>query len=184
MTDTHQLLMAIDPVILLLSLGVIAVVVTRHIGLSPIVGYLAIGLALRIAGHTIFNNSTTIEILSELGVVFLLFDIGLHFSFTRIREQAGNIFGFGPLQVALGTAVIAVGAYLFFDLPVPASLLVGAALALSSTSVVDRLIHERHQRNCPVGLTAIAILIFQDVAAIAILVVVTSLDGGNAIVLP
>jgi CPA2 family monovalent cation:H+ antiporter-2 len=46
MTDTHQLLLAIDPVILLLSLGVVAVVATRHIGLSPIVGYLAIGLAL------------------------------------------------------------------------------------------------------------------------------------------
>ena len=81
MTDTHSLLLAIDPVILLLSLGVVAVVATRHIGLSPIVGYLAIGLALRAAGHTIFRNSITIEILSELGVVFLLFDIGLHFSF-------------------------------------------------------------------------------------------------------
>src|SRR6195256_6668553 len=184
MTDTHQLLLAIDPIILLLSLGVVAVVATRHVGLSPIVGYLAIGLALRAAGHTVFRNSNTIEVLSELGVVFLLFDIGLHFSFARIREQAGNIFGFGPLQVVLGAAVIGTGAYLIFDLTAPASLLIGATLALSSTAVVDRLIHERHQRNCPVGLTAIAILIFQDVAAIAILVVVTSLDGGNAVVLP
>src|ERR1700753_2861414 len=116
MTDTHQLLTAIDPVILLLSLGVVAVVATRHIGLSPIVGYLAIGLALRIASHTIFKNSTTIEVLSELGVVFLLFDIGLHFSFASIREQAGNIFGFGPLQVVLAAAVIGAGAYFLFDL--------------------------------------------------------------------
>ena len=184
MTDTHQLLLAIDPIILLLSLGVVAVVATRHVGLSPIVGYLAIGLALRAAGHTVFRNSNTIEVLSELGVVFLLFDIGLHFSFSRIREQASNIFGFGPLQVVLGSAVIGLGAYALFGLSVPASALVGATLALSSTAVVDRLIHERQQRNCPVGLTAIAILIFQDVAAIAILVVVTSLDGGNAVVLP
>src|SRR6201991_5162940 len=184
MTDTHQLLMAIDPVILLLSLGVVAVVATRHIGLSTIVGYLAIGLALRIAGHTVFKNSTTIEVLSELGVVFLLFDIGLHFSFSRIREQAANIFGFGLLQVILGSAVIGLGAYALFGLSVPAAILVGATLALSSTAVVDRLIHERHQRNCPVGLTAIAILIFQDMAAIAILVVVTSLGDGAAVALP
>src|ERR1700728_2301872 len=184
MTDTHQLLLAIDPIILLLSLGVVAVVATRHLGLSPIVGYLAIGLMLRAAGHTVFRNSNTIEVLSELGVVFLLFDIGLHFSFSRIRDQASNIFGFGPLQVLLGAAVIGLGAYALFGLSVPASILVGATLALSSTAVVDRLIHERHQRNCPVGLTAIAILIFQDVAAIAILVVVTSLDGGNAVLLP
>src|ERR1700679_447719 len=76
MTDTPQLLLAIDPIILLLSLGVVAVVATRHLGLSPIVGYLAVGLALRAAGHTVFRNSNTVEVLSELGVVFLLFDIG------------------------------------------------------------------------------------------------------------
>jgi CPA2 family monovalent cation:H+ antiporter-2 len=158
MTDTHQLLTAIDPVILLLSLGVVA-------------------------GHTVFRNSSTIEVISELGVVFLLFDIGLHFSFFRIREQAANIFGFGPLQVVLASSVIGLGAYALSGLSIPAAILVGTTLALSSTAVVDRLIHERHQRNCPVRLTAIAILIFQDVAAIAILVVVTSLDGGNAVVL-
>jgi Kef-type K+ transport system membrane component KefB len=184
MTDTHQLLTAIDPVILLLSLGVVAVVITRHIGLSPIVGYLAIGLALRVAGHTVFQNSSTIEVLSELGVVFLLFDIGLHFSVSRIKEQAANILGFGPLQVVLGSAVIGLGAYTIFGLSIPAAFLVGATFALSSTAVVDRLIHERHQRSCPVGLTAIAILIFQDVAAIAILVVVTALQGSNAVALP
>jgi Kef-type K+ transport system membrane component KefB len=180
MTDTHQLLMAIDPIILLLSLGIVAVMATRHIGLSRIVGYLAIGLALRAAGHTVFRNSNTIEVLSELGVVFLLFDIGLHFSF-RIHEQTSNILGFGPLQ--FGATVIGLGAYALFGLSVPASILVGATLALSPTAVVDRLIHERHQRNCPVGLTAIAILVFRDVAAIAILIVVTSLDGRNAVVL-
>src|ERR1700759_5583945 len=102
MTDTHQLLLAIDPVILLLSLGVVAVVATRHIGLSPIVGYLAIGLALRYAGHTAFKHPRTIGVLRDLGVVFLLIPIGLRFSFTRIREQAANILGFGPLQVVRG----------------------------------------------------------------------------------
>jgi Kef-type K+ transport system membrane component KefB len=184
MTDAHQILLAIEPIILLLSLGVVGVIATRHVGLSPIIGYLTIGLALHSAGHTVFRNSNTIEILSELGVVFLLFDIGLHFSFSRIKEQAANIFGFGPLQVVLGSIVIGLGAYLLFGLSVPAALLAGTTLSLSSTAVVDRLIHERHQRNCPVGLTAIAILIFQDVAAIAVLVVVTSLGNGDAVVLP
>ena len=61
MTDTHQLLLAIDPIILLLSLGVVAVVTTRHVGLSPIVGYLAIGLALRAAGHTAFMMSINVS---------------------------------------------------------------------------------------------------------------------------
>jgi CPA2 family monovalent cation:H+ antiporter-2 len=180
-TDTHQILVAIDPVILLLSLGVVAVVATRHLGLSPIVGYLVMGLFLRVTGHTVFRNSNTIEVLSELGVVFLLFDIGLHFSFARIRDQVANIFGFGPLQVILGSIVLGVGAY-ESGLSIAAALLIGTTLALSSTAVVDRLIVERRQRNCPVGLTAIAILVFQDMAAIAILVVVTSLGNGKMVV--
>jgi monovalent cation:H+ antiporter-2, CPA2 family len=182
MTETHQILLAIEPIILLLSLGIAGVIPTHHVGLSPIVSYLTIGMPLHSAGHTVFRNSNTIEILSELGVVFLLFDIGLHFSFSRIKEQAANIFGFGPLQVVLGSIVIGLGANLLFGLSVAAALLVGTTLALTSTAVVDRLIHERRQRNCPVGLTAIAILIFQDVAAIAVLVVVTSLGNGDAVV--
>jgi CPA2 family monovalent cation:H+ antiporter-2 len=56
MADTHQILLAIDPIILLLSLGIVGVIVTRHIGLSPIIGYLVIGLALRVAGHTVFKK--------------------------------------------------------------------------------------------------------------------------------
>ena len=106
-----------------------------------------------------------IATLAELGVVFLLFDIGLHFSLGHIREQARDIFGFGPVQVLAGT--LALGLFgLLFGLPPVAAFVVGATLALSSTAVVAGLIAERHQQNCPVGLTATAILIFQDVAAI------------------
>jgi CPA2 family monovalent cation:H+ antiporter-2 len=111
-----------------------------------------------------------VSTLAEVGVVFLLFDIGLHFSLKHIREQAGDIFGFGPVQVLGATLGVALTAMLFGLPPLPA-FLVGATLALSSTAVVARLIRERHQQNCPVGLTATAILIFQGVAAIFLLIV-------------
>jgi CPA2 family monovalent cation:H+ antiporter-2 len=180
MSDTHLILQAIDPIILLLSLGILAVILSKSVGLSPIVGYLLLGLALSRTSHQIFKNGNTIQTLSELGVVFLLFDIGLHFSFARMREQATNIFGFGPLQVLLGAIVIGGGAALF-GLGIGASFLVGATLALSSTAVVARLIAERHQQSCPVGVTATAILIFQDVAAIAILIIATAFGTGDAV---
>jgi CPA2 family monovalent cation:H+ antiporter-2 len=178
MADSHLIFNIINPVITLLGLGIITVVVSKRAGINPIVGYLLLGTLLSLSGPKFLGEGSTIETLSELGVVFLLFDIGLHFSFTRVQEQASNIFGFGPLQVLLGTIVLG-GIARLFGLSAGASLLIGMTLALSSTAVVASLIAERHQHNCPVGVTAYAILVFQDVAAIAVLIAVTATDTGN-----
>ncbi len=180
MIHQHVILAALGPVILLLALGVAAVIGTRALRLSPIVGYLALGIGLSGSGVMLVSDSATVELLAELGVVFLLFDIGLHFSLSHIRSQAADIFGFGPVQVLAGTLGLGLVAMLFGLAPLPA-FLVGATLALSSTAVVARLIAERHQQNCPVGLTATAILIFQDVAAIFLLIVAGALGSGEAV---
>jgi Kef-type K+ transport system membrane component KefB len=180
MTDAHAILSALGPIILLLALGIVAAVGSRAVGLSPIVGYLLLGLGLGHVGLNLASDNATIATLAELGVVFLLFDIGLHFSLGHIRTQARDIFGFGPVQVLAGTLGLGLVA-LLFGLPMLAAFLVGATLALSSTAVVAGLISERHQQNCPVGLTATAILIFQDVAAIFLLIVAGALDSGEAI---
>ncbi len=102
MTHTDGVLQALAPVVLLLLFGVVAAVACRAARLSPIVGYLALGIGLRASGVELFQSSATVALLAELGVVFLLFDIGLHFSLKTIQDQAGDIFGFGPVQVALG----------------------------------------------------------------------------------
>ena len=182
MAEAHSILAALVPVILLLALGVVAAVGSRAIGLSPIVGYLLLGLVLGSADAGLLGDSSTVHTLAELGVVFLLFDIGLHFSLKKIRSQARDIFGFGPLQVLAGTLALGPAA-LLFGLPPLAAFVIGATLALSSTAVVVRLIGERHQQNCPVGLTATAILIFQDVAAILLLIIAGAL-GSEAALLP
>jgi Kef-type K+ transport system membrane component KefB len=179
MAEAHGILSALVPIILLLTLGVIAAVGSRAIGLSPIVGYLVLGLALSGTGVNLVADSVTIATLAELGVVFLLFDIGLHFSLGHIRTQARDIFGFGPVQVLGGTVGLGLVA-LAFGLSPGVAFLVSATLALSSTAVVAGLIAERHQQNCPVGLTATAILIFQDIAAIFLLIVANALGGGEA----
>ena len=180
MNDSHSILIALVPVIVLLGFGVVAAIGSRALRLSPIVGYLALGAALSATGADLLKNGEAVATLAELGVVFLLFDIGLHFSLAHVRKQAKDIFGFGPLQVVFGTLVLALPAYFFFDLSLVAALLVGATLSLSSTAVVARLISERHQQSCPVGLTATAILIFQDVAAIFLLIVAGAFGSGEA----
>ena len=179
MMDT-PVLTELVPVILLLSLGVAAAITSRAARLSPIVGYLALGLVLKASGIAIVSDSGTVGLLAELGVVFLLFDIGLHFSVTHVRRQARDIFCFGPLQVLFGTVLLGLIALVTGLASLPA-LLLGAVLALSSTAVVAPLIAERHQQSCPVGLTATAILVFQDVAAIFLLIVAGSLGGGGSI---
>ncbi|MGF7149030.1 CPA2 family monovalent cation:H+ antiporter-2 [Sphingomonas zeicaulis] len=171
-------LTALSPVILLLAGGVVAAIGSRMLGLSPIVGYLTLGIFLRATGWVEANE--IINILAELGVIFLLFDIGLHFSTRHLKDQVGDVFGFGPVQMIAGTVGLGLIA-MAFGLPFYAAALVGATLALSSTAVVARLIAERHQQNCPVGLTATSILVFQDIAAIFLLIVATALGTGEAI---
>ncbi len=180
MGDAHNILNVLLPIILLLALGVIAAIGSREIGLSPIVGYILLGVMLRATGFDLGRSADSIEILAELGVLFLLFDIGLHFSFAQLRTQAKDIFGFGPVQVLFAAALLAVPG-LLLGLGGAPSVLIGATLALSSTAVVARVIADRHQQSCPVGVTATAILIFQDVAAIFVLIVATSLGGQTAL---
>jgi CPA2 family monovalent cation:H+ antiporter-2 len=179
MTDVPTL-SALLPVIILLFLGIATAIGSRAIGLSPIVGYIVLGFGLRESGVSVVFGTATIALLAELGVVFLLFDVGLHFSLKHVREQASDIFAFGPLQVLFATAALG-GVALVFGLSPVAAFLAGGILALSSTAVVARLIAERHQQNCPVGLTATAILIFQDVAAIFLLIIAGSFQSGKPI---
>jgi Kef-type K+ transport systems, membrane components len=170
------------PTILFLFFGVVAVLVSRAIRVSSIVSYIMLGLVLRLSGLSSLFSPGTIAMLAELGLIFLLFEIGLNFPLKNIREQAANIFAFGPIQVLFGTATIG-SAGIVLGLPVLPALLVGAILALTSTAIVARLIVERRQQNCPVGVTSTSILIFQDLTAIFLLIVANSLnDGGPVLV--
>ena len=180
MPDGAAVLTVLVPILLLLLFGTAAVIGSRALRLSPIVGYLLLGVVLSASGLGTLLDAGAVQALAELGVVFLLFDVGLHFSLRHVREQAADIFGFGPVQVAFGTIGLGGLGLLLGLRPAPA-LLVGATLALSSTAVVARLIAERHQQSCPVGLTGTAILIFQDLAAILILIVATASGKGQSL---
>ncbi|CAL1238956.1 cation:proton antiporter [Candidatus Methylocalor cossyra] len=161
------------PAILLLLVGILAILLARPLRQSPIVGYLAAGTAIGPHGlGLVFPNPTT-QLLADLGVVFLLFDIGLHFSLRRLWEARRDIFGLGPVQL-VSCALALGGVGLALGLPPLTTFTVGATLALSSTAVVVQALAERNQQNCPVGLTATAVLVFQDVCAVFLLILAAS----------
>ena len=175
MNEVHTL----APVIILLSVGILAITLMHRIGLSTIVGYLIAGMLIGPYSLGLIHESETTHLLAELGVVFLLFDIGLHFSLTSIWEARRDILGLAPLQIVVcGLAFGAIAMAMGFG-PEYAVIL-GGALALSSTAVVVQTLAERSQQSCPVGLTGTAILIFQDIFAIFLLIFAASLETGNS----
>lgn len=180
MTDAHSVVHTIQPAITLLGLGIAAALGSRALRLNPIVGYLGMGLGLSSLGMAADFSGPVVAAMAEAGVMFLLFNLGLHFSLGRIRAEAGNIFGFGSLQMIVAGGAFA-ALFWAFGLPPTFAVIAGFGMGLSSTAVVIGLIRERDQEDCPVGRAAQSILIFQDIAAILLLVTAGALASGGAL---
>ncbi len=178
--STNDIITTIQPAVTLLGLGIGAALVSRACRLNPIVGYLVLGLGIAALGYREAFSGPVVATLAEAGVMFLLFNLGLHFSLGKIREEAGNIFGFGSLQMLIAGGGFAA---LFFAIGLPPAFAIigGFAMGLSSTAVVIGLVRERNQEDCPVGRASQSILIFQDIAAIMLLVAAGALGSGGAL---
>ena len=171
-----------DVVVFLVAAGVVVPLIQR-LRVSPVLGFLFVGIligpfglvrfddSLPWLGHVAITNTDGVRALAELGVVFLLFMIGLELSFERLWSLRRAVFGLGGAQVAVTAAVIAAVAYAF-DNPLPAAVVLGACFALSSTAIVVELLAERRRLATPVGRTAFAVLLFQDLAVVPILFMV------------
>ncbi len=168
-------------IILFLVTAAIIVPLFRQVRLSPILGFLAAGIALGPYGlatladdipwlaYISISDSASVEELAELGVVFLLFTIGLELSWDRIRVMYRLIFGLGVAQVAICGLVIG-GAAMLLGQHLAAAFAIGAALAMSSTAIIMPLLEASGRADTPAGRTTFAILLLQDMAVAPILV--------------
>ncbi len=180
---------AYKDVVLFLATAGVVVPLFRRWNISPILGFLGAGVLLgpyglgRLADELQWLSFITIENpeelaqLAELGVVFLLFTIGLELSWERLRAMRKFVFGLGALQVGVGLAVPALVA-LAFGQPVVAALAIGAALALSSTAIVMPILSDQKRQHSLAGRTTFSVLLFQDLAVAPILVTLTLLGRG------
>jgi len=162
--------------VVLLLATVLAVPLAKRWRLGAVLGYLAAGALIGPSGLRLIGNTEQIAQISELGVVLMLFVIGLELSPQRLWVMRRSVFGSGALQVVATAALIGGGA-LACGLAWKAALVVGLGLALSSTAIDLQLLAERKELNSPHGRLAFAILLFQDVAAIPILALIPILGG-------
>jgi CPA2 family monovalent cation:H+ antiporter-2 len=150
---------------------VVVVPLFRWLRCSPILGYLVAGILIGPHALGLIEESALTHTLAELGVAFLLFAIGLELSLERLRVMRRLVFGLGTLQVALSSAAIGIVARLA-GADLAAAIVIGGALALSSTAFVLQLLVERGEQVARFGRTAFAILLFQDLAVVPLLAVV------------
>ncbi len=161
--------------ILIFLVAAVAIVPIFHkLRISPILGYLSVGMLIGPFGFAIISDTKSAHTMAEFGVVFLLFMIGLDLSFERLKKLKHFVFGLGLLQVLLSAMAIAFVAILF-GLEIKAATIIGGALALSSTAFVLQLLAERGERASRFGNISFAILLFQDLAVVPLLIMVTIL---------
>jgi monovalent cation:H+ antiporter-2, CPA2 family len=177
-----------DALVVLGTAGIVVPMVRRW-GLSPVLGYLAAGAALGPLGLGSFIDAApflywvtvvdakNVSGIAELGVVFLLFLIGLELSYQRLLTMRRLVFGLGGLQVVLSTAVIGAVVALLGNKPAVAIIL-GASLALSSTAIVLEVLSNQHRLSTATGRASFSILLAQDLAVVPILLFVSILGAG------
>lgn len=154
----------------LLLAAVVLVWLFKRVGLPPILAYLATGLLAGSHGIGWMAQSNEIHFVAELGIVFLLFSLGLEFSVSRLMAMRSIVFGLGTLQVVV-TSVVIMLILLLLGLSLLTSFTVATLMALSSTAVVVKLLKESGDLKQRRGQLAVGILLFQDIAVVPLLII-------------
>lgn len=181
--DAHAAFPFLKEIILFLVLSGVLIPLLARLRINPVLGFLAVGTVLgpyglgRLAADYgwvdwfTFTHPKGVETLAELGVIFLMFMIGLEMSVERLWSMRRQVFGLGGLQVALTAAAVGALAWRFGN-GIEAAVILGVVLAFSSTAIVMQLLIQRRELGSPLGQSAFAILLFQDLAVVPLLVLV------------
>jgi monovalent cation:H+ antiporter-2, CPA2 family len=174
----------INELLIILTTGLVAGIACRKWSLTPLMGYLAVGVLI---GPTMLgwvgNEEKEIEHLAELGVFFLLFSIGLELSMEELRRMGRFLITGGPIQM-LATSLPVAFLLTWIGWNWPAAILIGSALAFSSTVLVFKALNEMGQTNSEPGRRSIAVLLFQDAALVPLLLCVPLLSGSGEVTGP
>jgi len=171
-------------IVLLLTIAVITVSLSRRLHFPPILGYIIVGIIVGPNGFEWIAKEENIEILAEFGIVFLLFAIGLEFSIAQMIAMRKQVFGLGTVQVFTTAAIVYFLGNLA-GLDTNTNIVIAGAFALSSTAIVIKQLTEQSEIQSRHGRSTVGILIFQDIMAIPLLILIPALamsgEGDNAL---
>lgn len=189
--DPAHMMGIMSNILLFFGIAGLAVPILQRVKISPVLAYLLCGVLIGPYGLGSFSSqfpwlspfiikdSTTVQSMGELGIIALMFMIGLELSLTRLRELKRLVFGLGSMQI-FATAIAIFLIAKFFNNSLHASILIGASFALSSTAIVMQLLEERRMTNRPVGILCFSILLMQDLAVVPIFVLAGAFSGGDS----
>ena len=165
--------------LVLLAAAVLLLPLFQRLGLGSILGYLAAGIAIGPLGLGLIPGAEAVLHFAELGVVLMLFLVGLELAPEQLWAQRRRLLGLGASQMLFSAALLT-GFFFALGQPGPAALAIGATLALSSTAFAVQMLVETNQLGTPQGRNAFSILLFQDLAVIPLLLLLPVLAGGDA----
>jgi CPA2 family monovalent cation:H+ antiporter-2 len=166
-------------ILILLTASVCVVAAVRKLALPAILGYLAVGMLLGPHALALAADNETTQLLADFGVVFLVFTLGLEFSLPRLVAMRWEVLGVGGAQVLITTGIIAAGAVMIFDIAPAVAVVIGGALAMSSTAIIIAQLTEQSENNRTHGRLAVAICLFQDLSFPLLLALVSALGGAG-----
>ncbi|NNF03984.1 MAG: sodium:proton exchanger, partial [Rhodothermales bacterium] len=166
----------LDDLVILFAAAVIVAMLCYRLHVPPIVGFLIAGILIGPNALALIAERELVDVLAEIGVILLLFSIGVEFSLERISRLGRAIFVGGGLQVSL-TVVVVTGLLLPFGVTAAAGVYTGLLVSLSSTAIVLGLLADRREMDTPAGGLVLAVLIFQDLAVVLMVLLVPALAG-------
>lgn len=180
----------LDLVLLYLVAAVLGVVACRSLKLPPMLGYLVVGVLIGPNALALAKDSAGVKYLAEFGVVFLMFVIGLEFNLPKLRSMRTLVFGLGLSQVLLTIVGAVAGHFVLvwawrsftggaWQMSWQGAVVLGSAIAMSSTAIVVKLMSERLELESEHGRRVMGVLLFQDLAVVPLLVLIPALGAGG-----
>ncbi len=163
-------------VVVILGLSILIILAFQRVRVPAILGFLVSGVIAGPYGFNLISASTEVELLSEIGIIFLLFVIGIEFSLKELVSIKGTVLFSGTMQVG-GTIILTAFITYLFGLSLNAAVFVGFLFSLSSTAIVLKLLHERGEVSAPNGRLSVAMLIFQDIIVVPMMLFTPLLTG-------
>ncbi|MFD2518742.1 monovalent cation:proton antiporter-2 (CPA2) family protein [Salinimicrobium flavum] len=169
----------LQDIVILLGFSVLVVFILQRFRLPSILGFLMTGFIIGPYGFSLIENHEQVEVLSEIGVILLLFVIGMELTVSQLASIKRTVLYGGFVQVGLSIAVTT-GVFLLLGLPWNVSVFIGFLISLSSTAIVLKILQDRNEISAPHGRTALGLLIFQDIIVVPMMLFTPLLAGSSS----